>query len=217
MSSLKFKAIIFDLDGTLIDSRSDLAAAVNYSLESLGKRKKKEQDIIPNVGNGLEKLLTDVFGKISVSELSKAISFFNEYYAHHCLDKTKLYDGVFEFISENKSEIVFSVVTNKPFYFSEKILGHFFPEGDFPVIVGGDSTPYKKPYPEPVLHALRSLNLSNQDVLMIGDGEQDILAAKAAGVKIGLVTYGFGFKKEMLTMNPDFVFTNLAEVKEILT
>jgi phosphoglycolate phosphatase len=216
MSLPRFKTILLDLDGTLIDSRIDLANAVNFALNGIGRQTKAESEIIPHVGNGLRTLLGNVLQTFSESEMEKAIQLFSEFYDQHCVDQTKFYKGVEECVYHLSPAVKFAIVTNKPYRFALKIIGELGLANEIPVIVGGDSLKEKKPHPAPVLKALRDLRANAVTSLMVGDGPQDILAAQAASVKTCIARYGYGFLEETMKLHPDFDIDHFLKLKEIV-
>lgn len=213
----KFKTLLLDLDGTLIDSRGDLADAVNWALVATGQKAQRQEDIVPHVGNGLKTLLTNVMGGRASDEiLQTGIAAFSEFYEGHCVDKTVLYPDVADVLKQLHPYVKMGVVTNKPLHFSKMILDALDVSRYFQVIVGGDSTPEKKPHPAPLLKALKDLNGAPNGSLMVGDGPQDVLSARAAGVKSCIARYGYGFSQELLHLKPDFELDTFKEIKEIV-
>jgi len=213
----RFQAVLFDLDGTLIDSRLDLANAVNHALGTVGLPQQTEAGITVHVGNGLRVLLSEVMGPVAESVLERGIGAFSSFYDQHCTDRTILYPGVDEVLRSLAGLLKFAVVTNKPERFAIKIVEKLGLGDLMPVIVGGDTLPEKKPHPAPVLKALTDLKCEPDEALMVGDGFQDILAAQTAGVRSCAAEYGYGFRIETLDLKPDFKIRRFTELKEIVT
>ena len=213
----EIKTLLFDLDGTLIDSRADLANAVNFALESSGQPKKPHDEIIPHIGNGLRVLLSEVFGPVSEEVLESGIASFSAHYDQHCVDQTILYENVLDILTDLSSSRQIGVVTNKPEKFSEKIIHKLGLSNIISVIVGGDSLPEKKPHPAPVLKALRDLGAESESSLFVGDGIQDIQAGKTASLLTCIARYGFGFRSESIDLKPDFQIHRFNELKEIVS
>ncbi len=210
------KTLLFDLDGTLIDSRVDLASAVNFALKSAGRPMKSQDEIIPHVGNGLRILLGNVMGPSDSPSMEKAIAGFSYYYLDHCVDKTTLYDGVRDTIESFSGKITMGIVTNKPKVFSEMIIKSLGLAPFISFIIGGDSLPERKPHPAPLFEALKALNGSPTSALMLGDGPQDIQAGHAAGTQTAVARYGYGYRPETLDLKPDYVVDRFTDLKEIV-
>jgi phosphoglycolate phosphatase len=189
---------------TLVDSREDLAAAVNHVLRSLGHPTQTVDDISPRIGNGLRRLLTDTLGLTDPEVLAQAKKIFEEYYEVHCVDQTVLYRNVASCLQEFSNFLKLGVVTNKPASFAEKILVSLKIRPYLGAVVGGDSTSRSKPHPEPVLSAMKQLGAEGGSTLIVGDGWQDLEAGKATGIRTCLVRYGFGFHPDLFSRNPDF-------------
>ncbi len=208
--------LLFDLDGTLIDSRADLASAVNHALTSVGLPTQTQQEIVPHVGNGVRVLLGEVMGPVSEETLDAAIVAFSEHYRVHCVDQTVLYEHVADVLAALASRHKLAVVTNKPEGFSRKILDALGVSRYLTTVVGGDSLPQRKPHPAPVFRAIRDLGERGQS-LILGDGVQDVQAGQAAGILTCAAEYGFGFRKELLETKPNFQIKRFIELKEIVS
>src|SRR4030095_3221867 len=146
--------IIFDLDGTLIDSKVDIANSVNYALEKEGFRTLPATAIQGFVGRGLSHLVQDVLGTPTAEEVQRVALGFWDHYMEHSLDETVLYPGVREFLTENPN-LPKAVVTNKPYLLSKRILDGLNIDHHFRWLIGGDSLPVQKPSPEvlkPIMH-----------------------------------------------------------------
>jgi len=210
------KTIIFDLDGTLIDSEGDLARAVNHALKAIGEPRQPQARITSFIGNGLRFLLINVLGPGKENLFPQARVAFNEYYLAHCTDKTKLYPGVLDFLKKYSPKLKMAIVTNKPQVFAEKIAEDLGIDRYFSLISGGDSFPKGKPHPQPLLEALAKMGGKPETSLMVGDGPQDLEAGKAAGIKTCVVRYGFGFKESLIELIPDFVIDQFKELENIV-
>ncbi len=204
------------MDGTLIDSRADLTASVNHVLKEFGYPEQTIDQVVPKIGNGLRQLLRDTTGLMDTEKLLQAKKIFDDHYHIHCMDQTKLYLNVEECLNEFSDNYKLAVVTNKPKQYADKILEDLGIMSLIDLVVGGDTYSEAKPHPMPLLEAMKQLNAKGGSTLMVGDGIQDIEAAQAAGVKLCVVRYGFGFRPEFVDMKPDFVINNFKDLKEIL-
>lgn len=213
---MQFTSIIFDLDGTLIDSRADLANAVNFALESAGRERKDNSEIISHVGNGLHDLLVDVLGSHNPTLIEQATKSFEEFYGEHCVDETVLYDDVSSFLRQIKDHLRLGIVTNKPKVFADKILKGLKIDRYFDVVIGGECFDQRKPHPQPIFEALKKLGSPSSSTLMVGDGAQDIQAGRSAEVQTCLAQYGYGYLPSTLKLNPQFCIEKFMDLKEIV-
>jgi phosphoglycolate phosphatase len=210
------ESLLLDLDGTLIDSRADLTDAVNAALVAVGQSPQEQSEIVPHVGNGVRRLLSDVLGPVPDEDLEKALGAFAAHYERHCLDKTKLYPHVEEGLNFLHRRFRIGVVTNKPERFARRILQELGVQPYVLSLVGGDALPDRKPHPGPLLRAVNELKSNPESALVVGDGPQDIQAGQAAGARTCVARYGFGFRSEHLELKPDYVINDFSELKEIV-
>ncbi len=211
----KLSALLFDLDGTLVDSAPDLSHAVNHTLAQLGIPGKTDQEVMTYIGDGMKTLLERATGFSSDADLARAAEIFRPYYLEHCMDRTTLYPGALETLEHFKTQSM-ALVTNKPVAMTEKILARFGISKYFKSVVGGESTPKKKPDPEPVLKALSDLKAEASQAIMIGDGPTDMEAGRKAGTQICAVTYGYRSREELKKLNPNYMIDHLNELKSIV-
>ena len=208
------KILLFDLDGTLVDSRKDLVNAANWTRAQFGLPPLPFETVVSFIGRGMKNLVLKSLGKKEY--LEKGLSLFRSYYSKHCLDHTRPYEGIPELLEELSRSHSLAVVTNKPEEFSEKILKGLHLFSYFPVLIGGDTLEKKKPDPAPLLEAVTRLQGNHSEVIMIGDSETDLEAGKRAGVKTCAVAYGFRPLQVLLTYQPDFVVHSVSELGEVL-
>jgi phosphoglycolate phosphatase len=185
--------LIFDLDGTLIDSKLDLAHAVNATRAHMGLEALDFERVYSYVGNGAPVLIRRVLGEqASEAEVEEALEFFLEYYREHYLDYTTLYPGVREALDRFRDAgKQMAVLTNKPVRISTAILDGLGVAPHFFRIYGGNSFDFKKPHPIGVETLMREAGVPRERTLMIGDSSVDIRTAINAGVASCGVTYGF--------------------------
>jgi len=216
--------IIFDLDGTLIDSALDLAMAVNYMLETLN-RDTFDEDIIRGwVGNGAQTLVKralagqrDINQDIDEKLFNNALKIFLDYYAKNLAVKTKMYDGVESTLRALHSDNYrLAIVTNKPYDFVEPILNQLNILNLFELYLGGDSLDLKKPDPAPLEYVANKLGVDIKHCTMIGDSKNDILAAKACDMKSIAVTYGYNYGEDIAIYKPTFKVDSFSDILEIL-
>ena len=186
------RLLVFDLDGTLIDSTLDLALSVNATRADAGLGPLDVETISSYVGNGAEMLVRRALGgTASEPDVRRGLAFFLRYYYVHMLDNTRLYDGVLEALSEWRTlEVTMAVLTNKPERFSRDLLAGLGLGGWFARVYGGNSFPTKKPDPYGLRRIMRELDRDPGETLMIGDSSVDLQTARNAGTRCAGVLYG---------------------------
>ena len=218
------EVILFDLDGTLINSAPDLALAVNHMLVTLDRDMFPEDIIDGWVGNGALMLVQRALsGKRTVDDslddamVQNALDIFLKYYAKNLCNETIPYPHVKTTLNTLKKKgYRLSIVTNKPFAFVEPILEGLGMNGLFELILGGDSLPLKKPDPAPLLHVGEKLGVSVKTCVMVGDSKNDILAANACGMQSVGVTYGYNYGEDIGVHNPTVIIDDFSELLELL-
>lgn len=213
---------MFDLDGTLVDSVPDLAAAVDQMLHQLGRAAAGEEQVRQWVGNGaamlVRRALAGRFDGEEVAALTDAdiadpLALFMAAYGGNSCQHSGLYPGVEPCLQElQRRGVKMAVVTNKPEQFVEPLLQARGIADYFDLILGGDSLENKKPHPQPLLHCLEHFGVGAARALMVGDSGNDILAAQAARVAVAAVTYGYNQGKSVTDFGPDWVVDNLVEL-----
>ncbi|SFS79792.1 phosphoglycolate phosphatase [Succinivibrio dextrinosolvens] len=192
----KYKAILFDLDGTLLDTAPDLIEACNYTLSKFGYKKLDEKIIRTKVTAGMREML-----RLGVPEKewdSAGIETvmrdcFASYYTEHICDRTKDFSGIETLIEElHKNGVKTAVITNKYYVMAKKVLSKFEFSKNFELILGCDSLTHTKPHPEPILKALELLDTAPEDALYVGDHLNDIKAAIASNTDSVAVLWGYG-------------------------
>jgi phosphoglycolate phosphatase len=205
------RALIFDLDGTLIDSKLDLALAVNAALQEMGRAALRHEQIFGYIGQGAPKLIARALGKgATQEECRRGLEFFIQYYSIHKLDNTSLYPGVRETL-DALAGMPMAVLTNKPVGASRGILQGLGLAETFQIIYGGNSFERKKPDPMGVETILREFGAAPAQVMFVGDSEIDVQTARNAGTWVCGVTYGFGSHR-LAEFPPDLLVDNLTEL-----
>jgi phosphoglycolate phosphatase len=207
-------AIVWDLDGTLVDSAPDLASALNTVLDKRGFFTLSNNEVRAMIGNGVPKLVERGFNAVGVrpdeAQLDELVAMFVEEYKACATDNTRPYPGVVEALQEIQSiNIPMGVCTNKPETFTRQILEGLDLATYFSNVVGGDTTSTRKPDPQPVLACLRGLVAEPSSSLMIGDSVHDVHAARAAGVIVGVVPWGYR-SAPVEELGADFVINDLS-------
>ena len=186
------RALIFDLDGTLIDSKLDLIRSVNAMLEEMGREQLHEDTISGYIGHGAPQLVGQALGNNpTAEERERALKFFLAYYEDHKMDATCAYPGVPEALV-HLAEFPMAILTNKPVRISVRILEALGLAKYFRAVYGGNSFETKKPNPFGALTILRELGAAPAQAILIGDSEVDVQTARNAGTFAATVNYGFG-------------------------
>ena len=183
-------ALIFDLDGTLVDSTEDLATATNLTLTELGLPLHTVDEVRRFVGDGARMLLKRALPEDRWDALDDALERFMVHYQAHLVDRTAPYDGIAEML-EGLDGVPKAIASNKPERFIRPILETLGWADLFAPIVGGDSLPERKPHPSMILSVCEQLGVPPADTLMVGDSVQDIGAGLAAGTETCGVSWGF--------------------------
>jgi len=211
----EIRLLVFDLDGTLVDSKQDLALSVNAMREGLGLGPLPLDLIASYVGQGVTVLIERALGDLASEEnVQSGLSFFLRYYHQHMLDNTRPYPGVREALEELRSRAL-AVLTNKPVKFSREMLQRLALASYFASVYGGNSFPRKKPDPAGLRKMMDDLQVSPQQTLMVGDSDTDVLTGRNAGVWTCGVTYGFG-AHTLAEVPPDLLLGNLRELPPLL-
>lgn len=210
--------LIFDLDGTLLNTISDLGAACNYALEKMGYQSHPISAYNFMVGNGVRKLLERAEPDASGQEIEELLKYFREYYDEHCIDTTVPYPGIPELLEQlTKKGIKVAVATNKYQSAAQKIINHYFPNVPFVAIFGQKESRPTKPDPSIIFAILNESPTPKVEVMMIGDSAVDIETARRACVDSIGVTWGFRPVSELRKAFADHVVSNPGEIFKLAT
>lgn len=205
------RALVFDLDGTLIDSGLDLALSVNATLEHMGRAPLPHERIYGYVGKGASRLIEQALGPgAAATECEQGLAHFLAYYREHMLDNTVTYPGVREGLAALDG-LPMAVLTNKPVRFSEAIVQGLGLSKYFRFVYGGNSFQTKKPDPYGMEVLLREFAVAPQEAMIVGDSEVDVLTARNAGTWVCGVTYGLGLER-LAEYPPDLLLESLEEL-----
>ncbi len=205
--------LIFDLDGTLIDSKKDLANAANAARGHMGMPPIGDELVHSYVGNGAPVLIRRVLGEgASEAQVQEALEFFLEYYRDHMLDFTALYPGVRESLDRLQAAgVSMTVLTNKPVRISQAIVNGLGVGGHFRQVYGGNSFEFKKPHPIGIETLMRECGIPAERTMMVGDSSVDIQTARNARVKACGVTYGFQ-PESLQAVPPDLLVDRMEDM-----
>jgi len=211
-------AVLFDLDGTLIDSKMDIAAAANSARVHFGLPPLPLETVVTYIGRGVDHLLRCTLGPEATEDrLKEGMPVLMAHYKDHLVVHTTVYPGVRDLLVLLKSRgIPMGVVSNKPHALTQLTLEKLDLNQYFKTALGADATANKKPHPEPLLTALKTLGGSPQRSIMIGDSLVDAQAGRAAGMAVGLVAHGYTHKTELVTADADWLVDSMAEFATLL-
>jgi len=212
------KLIMFDLDGTLIDSLPDLTAALNQMLGKLGHAPAQEEEVRTWVGNGASVLVRRAlaggmeYNHISEQQAERALALFLQSYADSH-PYTRLYPGVLPTLKWlHKQRVEMALVSNKPEQLIAPLLDHFHIGRYFRWIIGGDTLAQCKPHPAALLFVLQMAGVNAEEALFIGDSCNDVRAARAANVRCAALSYGYNHGRPIAEENPALIMDDLREL-----
>lgn len=188
------RLVLFDLDGTLVDTAPELSDALNATLASIGCGPVPEADVRQWIGDGARALLTRALDAVAAPSATAAAAWdrFALEYADRCGQRSTVHDGVRPLLARLRAQGVrLAVLTNKEGRFAHRVLAAHDLLYAFDLIVAGDTLAVKKPHPQTVSHALATFGLEAQDALLIGDSATDVRTARAAGIPVWLVQHGY--------------------------
>jgi phosphoglycolate phosphatase len=209
------RAVILDLDGTLLDTAADLAAATNLMMIELGREPLPQATVASYIGKGVEILVHRALGgsldaRVDHDLHTRGHDAFMRHYQVENGRHSRPYDGVVEGVAAMRAKgLRLACVTNKPKSFADPLLAHFGLAQCFELIVGGDTLPLRKPDPMPMLHVAQRFEVDPLKIVAIGDSLNDALAARAAGMPVFAVPYGYNEGRDVRTLDVDAVFDSL--------
>ena len=213
------KAVIFDLDGTLLDTLEDLANACNYALRSCGYEEHAINEYVKFVGSGryvlIQRILPEIYRENEVV-INKVLALFDEYYGDHMLDTTKPYEGIDNMIDGlKKNNIKLAVVSNKPDEFAAEVVKKYF--GDkFEITYGQRVNHAVKPDPRTVYEVIEYLKVGKEECIYVGDSDVDMITAKNANVKSVGVAWGFRGEEELISAGANHIIHNPNDLLKLI-
>jgi phosphoglycolate phosphatase len=213
MATTSVELLIFDLDGTLIESKWDIARSVNLTLAELGLPERPIEEIFGFVGDGVKKLLRLAVGEESQAKFEDALKVFRGHYLDHCLDRTGFYPGI-EPMLQHFAHKQKAVATNKSIEYTRVILNGLGAH-HFTYMVGGDNGYGLKPEPGMLLHVMEQLNVPKERTVLVGDSTNDINGGHNAGIRVCAVGYGMGNREKMAACKPDWFIERPEQLMEL--
>ncbi len=215
---MKKKAVIFDLDGTLVDSIVDIAICMNQVLEKLGHPKHPENKYQQFVGDGALMLVKNAMpDNCSKNLLYEALELFKKSYENGIHDNSKAYNGIYEMLDSLKNkDLKLAILSNKPHKFTVQFIEYFFKGYPFIEVHGQKKEVPKKPDPKGAINIANALKLEPHEIIFVGDTPTDIKTAQNAGMQSIGVSWGYRPVEELVSSNADFIAANTKQLTQIL-
>lgn len=212
MSGLK-RLLLYDLDGTLVDTLEDLAEAANHMLRRMGRAAVSPRMVRRAIGRGMRELVKECLGTTDEPRITEGVATFRAYYGAHLLDHSRLYPGTRELLN-HFGERPQAVITNKPTACSEELLTGLGIRGYFLDVIGGDGSHPRKPDPSSVLALLQTLDVGPSEAVFIGDSPIDVETGRQAGVMTVGVSHGLVDEAELAAAGPEVLARDFTELLE---
>ncbi|HBM79608.1 MAG TPA: phosphoglycolate phosphatase [Clostridiaceae bacterium] len=212
-----YDIVLFDLDGTLTDSKIGITKSVQYALSKFGIIEDNLDNLKPFIGPPLADSFME-FYNFTLGEAKQAIEYYREYYKDKGMFENKTYDGIDDLLeSLKKAGRNLTVATSKPTFFSEKILKHFNIDGYFEFIVGSELDGRRASKADVIEYAISQLHCTRKEkIVMVGDRKHDVLGAKANGIDCIAVLYGYGSSAELKEAGPKYTIDTVQNLKKLL-
>ena len=212
------KAIVFDLDGTLLDTVGDIAAALNRALAACGLPTHEQKMVETFLGGGIRDAVMKATPEGTGQEvIERVLDLYRDDYVAHCTEKTRLYDGVREMVDCLAAQgFEMAVLSNKTEVTAQKIVAHFFPNGEFKAVFGRAADRPLKPHPDAAKPVLEVLALPPEEIAYVGDSNTDILFAKAVGMLPVATPWGYRSREELVEAGAELIAEHPMELLELI-
>lgn len=214
---MSYKAVLFDMDGTLLDTLEDLCDSTNHALAQMGYPLRGIEEIRRFIGNGAEKQIRRAVPEgTSEGKIMETLAAFRAYYQDHCQIKTKVYDGLLDVLSELKEKgVKMAVVSNKPDAAVKKLSREYF--GDrLDYAIGPSDGVRCKPYPDMAEEVLKALGVEKKDAVFVGDSEVDVQTGLNAGLDVIAVSWGFRSRKVVIEAGAKMIADDASELEKLI-
>ena len=214
---MSYKAVLFDMDGTLLDTLEDLCDSTNHALAQMGYPLRGIEEIRRFIGNGAEKQIRRAVPEgTSEGKIMETLAAFRAYYQDHCQIKTKVYDGLLDVLSELKEKgVKMAVVSNKPDAAVKKLSREYF--GDrLDYAIGPSDGVRCKPYPDMAETALKALGIAKKDAVFVGDSEVDVQTGLNAGLDVIAVSWGFRSREVVIEAGAKIIADDASELEKLI-
>ena len=209
------KAIIFDLDGTLLDTIYDIHQAVNVGLKSFGYPTVSVDHVRQSIGSGAMQMIKRCAPKASENHVKSIHDTYQTYYDANHKDLTVIYDGILNLIQRLKSSYKLGIISNKYHHLVQSLSEYYFND-KFDIVLGMTPERPIKPAPDMLLHICNFMNVSKEEIIYIGDSEPDIIVAKTLNVNHIAVSYGYRTKEQLLQLNPMHLVNDVKALEKVL-
>ena len=211
------KAVVFDLDGTLLDTLPDIVDSVNYTLEKFGAPSRTTKEIRSFIGNGAKNLIKKSFGNLTEEQLNERLSYYNDLYTNSGSPKTKVFDGVGEVLKTLKMRgYKIAILTNKPQITTDDVYKTYLNEYNFDKVIGQRDGVKIKPDPTVLLSMLEEMGVEKSNAYFVGDGDADVKVALNAGVESVSALWGYRDKSELEEIGAKIFIKNPAQLLDII-
>ncbi|MBQ2961070.1 MAG: HAD-IA family hydrolase [Oscillospiraceae bacterium] len=214
---MKYKAVLYDMDGTVLDTLGDLVNAVNYTMEHFGCPAHGEKEIMSFLGNGAKNLITcSAPAGTAPEKIDEMLEFYLPWYNSHCTILTAPYEGIIELMQELKANgVKQAVISNKQDSAVKPLAAQYFP-GLLESALGESEKVKKKPNPDAVLAALKELGVDKSEAIYVGDSEVDVATAINADMACAAVSYGFRSEEELIAAGAKLICHSVKELRDYL-
>lgn len=214
---MKYKAVLFDMDGTVLDTLGDLAAAVNHTLREFSMPERSIAEVAAALSNGAAYLIAHTVPAGTPKELTdKVLAAYAPYYDAHCDILTGPYDGIVPLMQKLRDKgVKLAVISNKQDTAVKPLAEKYFP-GLLEIAVGESAEVRRKPNPDAVLAALRHIGVEREDAIYVGDTEVDLQTARNAGMECASVDWGFRTREQLVEIGAEHIFDTVQELEEYL-
>lgn len=210
-----YKLIIFDMDGTILDTLDDITNSVNYTFKHFNYQEVSREQVRKALGNGGKRLITDLLVKEQITNIDDIVAFYLNYYTKNNNIFTKPYEGILDLLKELKKDYLLAVVSNKSDHLVKSLNNDLF-NGLFDLSIGEQKGLKIKPDSDMLNFALDFFNLDKNSAIFIGDSEVDIKTANNTSLEVIAVTWGFRDLDDLIKHKPDFIVNNPKEILNII-